>query len=236
MSRRSRFTAAALTATATCLAAASVASAAPVVHTVTVQSGPGAPGTPDPSVQASSNGTTWSQAYNVAPNPRYGTIPGTGWDSLYPTGGTTNEPSGNYYYQAFINLPSNAVNPTVSGQFYSDNQGSVSVNGTQVAQNNPCGGAGESADYGFAGASPTSFSGSLQPGSNTLQFVVNNCAVSATAVDFTATATYTLFPTDKDQCKDGGWQDYTDTNGTPFKNQGDCVSFVATDGRNLASG
>lgn len=34
-------------------------------------------------------------------------------------------------------------------------------------------------------------------------------------------------PTSKDQCKDGGWQNYDG-----FKNQGDCVSFVATDGTN----
>jgi hypothetical protein len=41
-------------------------------------------------------------------------------------------------------------------------------------------------------------------------------------------------PTSADQCKHGGWQGLTDTNGTLFKNQGDCVSFVATDGTNLA--
>lgn len=37
-------------------------------------------------------------------------------------------------------------------------------------------------------------------------------------------------------CKKGGWQSLTDAFGTPFKNQGDCVSYFATDGRNLASG
>ena len=31
------------------------------------------------------------------------------------------------------------------------------------------------------------------------------------------------FPTAKDQCKNGGWRNYPG-----FKNQGDCVSFVAT--------
>jgi hypothetical protein len=41
-------------------------------------------------------------------------------------------------------------------------------------------------------------------------------------------------PTSADQCKKGGWQGLTDTNGTLFKNQGDCVSFVATGGTNLA--
>jgi hypothetical protein len=34
-------------------------------------------------------------------------------------------------------------------------------------------------------------------------------------------------PTSKDQCKRGGWQTYGF-----FKNQGDCVSFVATGGKN----
>jgi hypothetical protein len=34
-------------------------------------------------------------------------------------------------------------------------------------------------------------------------------------------------PTSKDQCKSGGWRTYG-----VFKNQGDCVSFVATGGKN----
>lgn len=40
-------------------------------------------------------------------------------------------------------------------------------------------------------------------------------------------------PTTKAECKDGGWQNYWSAPGAPmFKNQGDCVSFVATGGRN----
>jgi hypothetical protein len=38
-------------------------------------------------------------------------------------------------------------------------------------------------------------------------------------------------PTSKDQCKNGGWQAYG-----VFKNQGDCVSFVATGGKNAPAG
>jgi len=34
-------------------------------------------------------------------------------------------------------------------------------------------------------------------------------------------------PTAKDQCKNGHWRDFG-----VFKNQGDCVSFVATKGKN----
>jgi hypothetical protein len=38
----------------------------------------------------------------------------------------------------------------------------------------------------------------------------------------------TCLPSSKDECKDGHWRDF----GTIFKNQGDCVSFVATKGKN----
>jgi hypothetical protein len=41
--------------------------------------------------------------------------------------------------------------------------------------------------------------------------------------------------TNKDQCKGDGWMSRFDSNGNAFKNQGDCVSFVATGGRNTAS-
>ena len=38
-------------------------------------------------------------------------------------------------------------------------------------------------------------------------------------------------PTNKDQCKNGGWKNFG-----VFKNQGDCVSFVATEGKNPPAG
>jgi hypothetical protein len=42
-------------------------------------------------------------------------------------------------------------------------------------------------------------------------------------------------PTDKDECKNGGWETFVNVNTGEqiFKNQGDCVSFVATKGKNL---
>ena len=33
-------------------------------------------------------------------------------------------------------------------------------------------------------------------------------------------------PTDKDDCKKGGWMTMSREDGTTFKNQGDCVSYV----------
>jgi hypothetical protein len=39
------------------------------------------------------------------------------------------------------------------------------------------------------------------------------------------------FPTSKEQCKNGGWRNFPG-----FKNQGDCVSFVASGGKNPPAG
>lgn len=43
-------------------------------------------------------------------------------------------------------------------------------------------------------------------------------------------------PPDKAACKNDGWQQYTDDLGTAFKNQGECVSYVAAAGGDLANG
>jgi hypothetical protein len=40
-------------------------------------------------------------------------------------------------------------------------------------------------------------------------------------------------PTSKDQCKKNGWKSF---NNPTFRNQGDCVSYVATGGKNGANG
>src|SRR5438128_3513777 len=40
-------------------------------------------------------------------------------------------------------------------------------------------------------------------------------------------------PKSKDDCKNGGWKNFTNP---AFKNQGDCVSFVATGGKNPPNG
>jgi choice-of-anchor C domain-containing protein len=40
----------------------------------------------------------------------------------------------------------------------------------------------------------------------------------------------------KNDCKNGGWQTMIDNAGNTFKNQGDCVSYFATKGKNLGAG
>jgi hypothetical protein len=39
-------------------------------------------------------------------------------------------------------------------------------------------------------------------------------------------------PTSREQCRKGGWREVADSNGVPFKNHGQCVSFVVTHGLN----
>jgi hypothetical protein len=55
--------------------------------------------------------------------------------------------------------------------------------------------------------------------------------VNDTLYDFELQSAPTM-PTNKDQCKSNGWKTF----GSTFKNQGDCVSFVATHGKNQPSG
>lgn len=45
------------------------------------------------------------------------------------------------------------------------------------------------------------------------------------------TFNFDVTPADKDDCKKGGWQNLADGDGNEFVNQGDCVSFVASNGR-----
>lgn len=49
------------------------------------------------------------------------------------------------------------------------------------------------------------------------------------------TYTYEPSPT-KDSCKKDGWKNLQDANGNSFKNQGDCVSYFATNGKNPGNG
>jgi hypothetical protein len=66
-------------------------------------------------------------------------------------------------------------------------------------------------------------------GTQTVQ--VDNVMINTTLFTF---ETDVVNPNDKAKCKKGGWQDFTSSPG-PFKNQGDCVSYFATGGKNKAS-
>ena len=66
------------------------------------------------------------------------------------------------------------------------------------------------------------------------------CIVAAAqGVPFTPSWTYATTPLSfvalaPSECKNDGWRTTSDDRGSPFKNQGDCVSFVASGGKNTA--
>ena len=62
--------------------------------------------------------------------------------------------------------------------------------------------------------------------------LVDNVRINADTITFDEGVV--VEPGDKEKCKDGGWRDFTSSPG-PFKNQGDCVSYFATRGKNKAS-
>ena len=61
------------------------------------------------------------------------------------------------------------------------------------------------------------------------------CANNHVIDDVTVAVDIAAVPASKDECKKGGWQELTDDQGNSFKNQGDCVSYVATGGKNLGA-
>jgi len=61
--------------------------------------------------------------------------------------------------------------------------------------------------------------GSNNPGYNVETDLFN---FNGTTYDFEPYAV----ATNKDQCKNGGWQTFSRADGSPFKNQGDCVSYT----------
>ncbi len=66
--------------------------------------------------------------------------------------------------------------------------------------------------------------GSTEPGTNTVTIVWSG----GTLVE--SLNVNCALPASKEECKNGGWQDFE-----IFENQGDCVSFVATGGKNPPS-
>jgi hypothetical protein len=69
-------------------------------------------------------------------------------------------------------------------------------------------------------------------------FAIGTTTATCTATDATGNTAAKSFdvlvrlPASKDECTNGGWRSF----GSVFKNQGDCVSFVATRGKNQPAG
>lgn len=206
------------------VAAALVFSGSAFAAQYTLESGPGPIGTTDVTATWSYGGSPWAPAWIVQANPRYSTIGSSHWIAPTPNGSGPSYPNGPVTYRTTFFLPAVYANAHIDGSYYADNYATASLNGTVVATQ-PAG--DNAANYGFGGASATPFTASaeLHPGVNELTFDGWDLG-NPEGVDYAATVTYTSLDS-ADQCKKGGWQAFG-----VFKNQGDCVSYVATGGGN----
>jgi hypothetical protein len=81
-----------------------------------------------------------------------------------------------------------------------------------------CGGGGSGSIFGGFGGTPPAVGQTVSPPLLSGGFAAN--------ISVTLTRVGSAGPATKDDCKNGGWQSFGQ-----FKNQGDCVSFVATGGK-----
>jgi hypothetical protein len=211
------------------LAAAGVAAAG----TQTLVSGNGAIGGLDSAV-SQTTGSSWSAALIVVPHPHWSTIAGTKWvapaQGPVPDGGGTGPVNFTVHYRIAFTLPEVYEAPTLNGAMYSDNYADAFVNGIAVG-GQPHGDSTGPPEFNFGwqsslGPAPfgTADPAAFHAGTNFLSFDVVD-AGNPQGLDFRAVVSY-LEPTGE-TCKKGGWAAWG-----VFKNQGDCVSYVATHGTN----
>jgi choice-of-anchor C domain-containing protein len=79
---------------------------------------------------------------------------------------------------------------------------------------------------------PETYSFLATSASTTLSFVSTTAGAFGPAID---NVVVTEDVPTKVDCKQGGWQTMIDNTGNSFKNQGDCVSYFATKGKNLGA-
>ena len=225
---------------------------AALADSITIKSGNAPIWQIDPNIQIVSVDNTglnpWCDTNNtpgpawVVYHPAYTVIPGTnyvGFNNFNCYGWSSMAGAGSTVFETSFTLPAGATGVSLQLAVRADNGFMVALNGgtpfgTQWAYpNDPCG----ASFYGPAYPTPPSFTvtSGFVPGANTLSFTVDNCNTpSSVGLDFIGTVSYTpapVLPTSTAQCKNGGWIAYG-----IFKNQGDCVSYVATKGKNGPNG
>ncbi len=103
--------------------------------TIELKSGDGAIGARDPWNEFSVNGgASFDDAYIIAGDIAYSTIPGTHWISASSDGRGGPQFSSNYLFQAGFQLPDGFESPTFSIQIHSDNSAMVLLNGFVVGE------------------------------------------------------------------------------------------------------
>jgi choice-of-anchor C domain-containing protein len=162
----------------------------------------------------------WIGTYWPAQNPSMSIdMSGTDAGTISQTLATT---IGNTYTVSFFLSGNPAGPPTVKTLDVSATGGTVGNYSYDVTSNTLTSMNWTPATYTFLATSA----------STTLSFISTTTGAFGPAIDNVA-VTETV-PT-KSDCKQGGWQTMIDGVGNHFKNQGDCVSYFATGGKNLGA-
>ena len=180
--RRSRLLCASLGVAAALAAGAAPASAA----TLTLNSGTSAVGTPD-AVQITFPGT--HPATTIAGHAAWGNPLGASkWIGVSPTSAQSG-PAGLTTYELPFTVPPSVGPITIAGSYMADNIGTAHLNGPVIASQSGC------VVSNFQLPAKQFSSSAVNPGANTLKFIVDNCG-GPTGLRFTATVTYTPAPPD----------------------------------------
>ena len=110
-----------------------------------------------------------------------------------------------------------------------DNSAEVWVNGHDVG--------GTPLHSGYSQVTSLDVSSALQAGANTIALVVTNDPyVGDNPAGVVANLTVTSTLSSTAFCKQGGWMNWQTATGSPFTNQGDCVSYVVSQGNDPVNG
>ncbi len=164
-------------------------------------------------------GLGWTSAHAAT-----GVTPGDGWHFFSFGGVGTFAPQGPFTYSSTTITKITVTDAFCKGDEFRVYDGTTALGDTSVVATDPsCAGTG---DPDAALADPTYSHGVffVMAGSHSIN-------IQATESPFGAGGAYVrvdAVTVTKDSCKDGGWMNY----GGLFKNQGDCVSYVSTQGKN----
>ena len=211
------------------------------LQTVTYLGGvlqPGQPvGTLDTTTDFSLNGgATWQPAYLVGGSHPWGLVPDTNsWINCGPSLNSCLNQTVDYRVRFVV--PAGFSDPTIALDIIADNAGTLFLNGIQISPRFEGGGS----------IPPVSVVSSMVVGTNTMILRVEDwgglagfnyrAVITMNAPSPIVTLPAALpVPVTANDCKNNGWKSLVDTLGRAFKNQGDCVSFVVTKGKNGANG
>lgn len=162
---------------------------------------------------------TCSDPWGWGGNPAY--APGLPmWDRSCPL---TPGPGEHHVFSKSFDVPGTVLSASLSYDI--DNTGAASINGQQ---------AGSIPDWYFPVLN-MDVTALVHAGTNTVTIDATDLGgIAATILRLTVTYTTSNVVQAKDDCKGGGWANVTRPDGSSFKNQGDCVSYVASRGRSDA--